>query len=314
MKSSRHFEWSSAFFLTTMKKICIGIITIFGFTVVSILCSALQKPGWVERLNYTSDEIYPITLTLNNIPLVTVIINETPLDIFFDTGNSHGLGLTTAIEGKIAYKVIKTIRSTWPDGSYRGESKIITISSLDVFGDAYNNVEAVFSDWKMYSSLKFNGLLGLKFFRNKRVTLDYKNKKIAVSVIPLPDVALQNSHDVAVTLLNPPERHRDLIYLRGKVNGQETVIYLDTGSSASFIDPRMLDKNDIIKENKRSIVKDIKFSINGFDFIVSRMRVRELRRGMNFKYPVSARLGSDVLKGFLITIDKITNRIIFHKD
>jgi hypothetical protein len=245
---------------------------------------------------------------------VTVKINETPIEIKFDTGNSHGLGLTTAMEGKIAYKVIKTTRSTWPDGSYRGESKIITISSLGVFGDVYKNVEAVFSDWEMYSSLKFNGLLGLKYFRNRRITLDYQNKKIAVSEKPMPNEALQNSHDAVVPLLIPPERHRDLIYLMGKVNGQETVIYLDTGSSASFIDPKMLDKNDIIKENKHSIARDIKFYINGFDFVVSRMRIRELRRGMDFKYPVGARLGSDVLKDFLITIDKITNRIIFHKN
>lgn len=297
-----------------MKKICIGIITIFGFTPVFTLSSALQEPGWVQRLKYMPNEIHPIKLALNNIPLVTVKINETPIEIFFDTGNSHGLGLTTDIEGKIVYKVIKTIRSTWPDGTYRGESRIITISSLDVFGDVHKNVEVVLSDWKMYSSLRFNGMLGLKYFRNKRVTLDYKNKKIAVSENPLFNTALQNSHDVIVAPLNPPERHRDLIYLIGKVNGQETVIYLDTGSSASFIDPRMLDKNDIIRENRQSITKDIKFSINSFDFVVSRMRVKELRRGMNFKYPVHARLGSDVLKDFLITIDKITNRIIFHKD
>lgn len=297
-----------------MKKICIGIITLFGFTSVITFCYGLQKPGWIQRLKYSQDEIYPIKLALNNIPLVTININETPIDIFFDTGNSHGLGLTTAIEGKIEYKIIKTTRSTWPDGSYRGESKIITVSSLGVFGDVYKNVEVVFSDWKMYSSLKFNGLLGLKYFRRKRVTLDYQNEKIAVSEKPLTNAALQNSHDTVVQLLDPPERHMDLIYLIGRVNGQETVIYLDTGSSASFIDPRIIDKNDIIKENKRSLVKDIKFSINGFGFKVRRMRVMELRRGMNFKYPVRVRLGSDVLKDFLITIDKMTNRIIFHKD
>lgn len=296
-----------------MKKICVGILIIFGFTSVLSPSSTLLKPDWVRRLNYTQDEIYPLALALNNIPLVTVKINETPIEVFFDTGNSHGLGLTTATEGRIAYKVIKTIRSTWPDGSFRGESKLTTISSLNVFGDVYKNVEVVLSDWKMYSNLKFNGMLGLRYFRNKRVTLDYQNKKIAVSSKHLPNAALQNSHDIVVLLLNPPERYRDLIYLIGKVNGIETVIYLDTGSSASFIDPRMLDKNDISKENKRFISKDIKFSINGLDFVVSRMRVKEFRRGMNFKYPVRARLGSDVLKDFLITIDKITNKIIFHK-
>ncbi len=100
----------------------------------------------------------------------------------------------------------------------------------------------------------------------------------------------------------------------GKVNDQETIIYIDTESSAFFIDPGMLDKNDIIKENKYSIAKDIKFSIHGFDFVVSRMRIQGLRRIMNFEYPVSARLESDALKDFLIAIGKIKNRIVFNKN
>ena len=101
MQSSRQFGWSSVFPHTIMKKICIGIITIFGFAPVFTLSSALQEPDWVQRLKYMPNEIHPIKLALNNIPFVTVKINQTPIEIFFDTGNSHGLGLTTNIEGKI---------------------------------------------------------------------------------------------------------------------------------------------------------------------------------------------------------------------
>lgn len=251
--SIQHFKWSSAFCRTTVKKLCTGIITIFGLISVITLCSAREEPGWIQRLGYKPDEIYPIESTLNNIPLVTVKINETPVEILFDTGNSHGLGLTTAIQGKIVYKVIRATRSTWPDGSSLGESKIITTSSLDVFGGVYKNNMVVFSDWKMYSSLEFNCLLGLQYFRNKRVTLYYRNKKIAVSERTLPNAALQDSRDAVVPLLIPPEQHKDLIYLMGKVNNRETLIYLDTGSSAFFIDPRILDKNGMIIENKRSL-------------------------------------------------------------
>ena len=292
---------------------------VFGIAALAVLVTLLDsfealQTSWAEKLDYRQDELFPIKLQINSIPLVEVKVNGFPLWVIFDTGCSTGFSLTSAVAKKIAHKVTGTSTERNPDGSYRGEITLATIASLEVFENKYAPVETSFTDWRIFSTLKFNGLLGLKYFKNKKVTIDYKTKKIGISERPLEYRAISDNFGIVVLLLEASRNQTDLIYVLGKVKGRPTVIYLDTGSSASFIDPSMLDANEIKKGQKHLLAENVEMSIDDFPFTVKRLRVREQRRGVNFEYPQTVKLGSDVIRDFLITIDKITNRLILQKN
>jgi hypothetical protein len=296
-----------------LRKIVFGI-AVLAFVFVFLGGTEKLQTNWAERLDYKPDEVFPIKLQLNSIPLVEVKVNGTPLWVIFDTGCSTGFSLTSAVEEKIEHKITGKSKELNPDGSYRGEKKLATIASLEVFGTKYASVKTSFTDWKIFSTLKFNGLLGLKYFENKRVTLDYKNKKIGITDRPLVYATAETFSDAAVPLLEALGSQADLIYVLGKIENHPTVIYLDTGSSASFIDPSMVDASEIIQGKRHSIVENVRMSIGNFSFTVNQLRVQEQRRGVNFEYPQTVKLGSDVIRDFLITIDKITGTMLLAKN
>ncbi len=299
----------------------IGILrnTILGMAVLSVFIPLLfgfeqPRPDWAEKLDYRPDDLYPVKLQINSIPLVEVKVNGSPLWVKFDTGCSTGFSLTSAVEEKIAHEVIGKSTQRNPDGSYRGETTLARIASLEVFGDRYAPVATSFSDWRIFSTLKFNGLLGLRYFIDKRVTIDYKTKLIGISARPLVYRAIRDFSGDGVPLLEASGSQADLIYVSGRVKGRPTVIYLDTGSSASFIDPSMLDAGEIKKGKRHLLAENVDMSIGDVPFTVQQLRVQEQRRGVNFEYPQTVKLGSDVIRDFLITIDRITNRLILRKN
>jgi hypothetical protein len=301
-----------------MGKIGILRITLIGVAVFSAFASLLfgfgrSSSDWAAKLDYRQDELYPIKLQINHIPLVQVKVNGSPLWVKFDTGCSTGFSLTTAVEEEIEHKVTGKSTERNPDGSYRGETTLVTIASLEVFGDSYSPVETSITDWRIFSTLKFNGLLGLEYFKDKRVTIDYRGKKIGIADRPLAFAAAEELSGVAVPLLEASGSQEDLIYVLGRIKSQPTVIYLDTGSSASFIDPSVLDPKEIKKGKGHVIAENVEMSIGDFSFTVKQLRVKEQRRGVKFAYPQTVKLGSDVIKDFLFTIDRISGQLLLAK-
>jgi hypothetical protein len=285
------------------------------FCAVSLLSFGQNSIDWKKQLDYRSDEIHPIRLQINFIPLVEAKVNDTPLWVKFDTGCSSGFSLTSAVEDKIEHTITGTSTERNPDGSYRGKTKLATISSLEVFGEKYAQVETSFTDWRIFSTLKFNGLLGLKYFQDKRVTLDYKTRKIGVSKRSFLYEGNKDDSMTVVPLLEATGGQAGLIYVGGKVRGHPTVLYLDTGSSASFIDPSILGYADIKQGQRHRLAENIGMSIGDMDFTVKQLRIQEQRReGANFEFPQTVKLGSDVLRNFLITIDKMTNQLMLRKN
>jgi hypothetical protein len=55
-------------------------------------------------------------------------------------------------------------------------------------------------------------------------------------------------------------------------------------------------------------------SIGEFSFTVKQLRVQEQRRAVTFEYPQTVKLGSDAIKNFLITIDRISGKLFLAKN
>lgn len=118
---------------------------------------------------------------IKDCPVIPIKIGNKNVALEFDTGNGMGIFITTALKDKIDYEIVGTTTELNADGTYRGEGTSISLKTIKVFGDEFQNVMSSLNDWRMYGFFKINGTIGLKYFDNKVVTLDYDNKKIAVS-------------------------------------------------------------------------------------------------------------------------------------
>lgn len=259
--------------------------------------------NWIKDLSYEESQIHDISFGLFNVcPSMPVKIANKKVDLLFDTGNGVGIAITTALEGKVDYETIGTMIELNADGTKRGDGKSIVLKSLNVFGEEYPNVISSLTDWKMYGFFKLNGSIGLQYFDNKVVTLDYKNKKIAVSSKALDYSKLQNEKYTVLPLIKSNlNNEQDLLFFEGEVNGEKSTIYLDTGSSRSFF-----NLDDVGAEI------EVKLGEKTFTFNSNKLRYDEIGFQDKFKYPIKFAINSDLLRAdhFVIIIDKIQKNLI----
>ncbi len=282
----------------------IGVVIIL-LIIVTIFCFKIKNADikWVKDLSYEENQVYDISFNLfSPCPTIPVKIGDKKVKLLFDSGNGVGITLTTAIEKEIDYEIIGTTTELNSDGTYRGDGKSILLKNIYVFDEEYTNIKSSLVDWKMYSSFKINGTIGLKYFDNKIVTLDYKNKKIAVSDKALDYSKLNNDKYTVIPLIKSNlDKEQDLLFIEGEVNGEKSTIFLDTGSSRSFY-----NFDDTQAEIKVQLgEKTYTFSSN--EFIHDEIGFQD-----EFKYPLTLAINSDLLKAnhFVITIDKIQNNLI----
>lgn len=282
----------------------IGVVIIL-LIIFSIFCFRKNNSDikWIKDLSYEENQIYDISYNFfSPCPSVPVNIGDKKVKLFFDSGNGVGITLTTALEKEIDYKTIGTTTELNSDGTYRGNGKSILLKNISVFHEEYTNIKSSLIDWKMCSSFKINGTIGLKYFNNKVVTLDYKNKKIAVSNKALDYSKLKDDEYTVLPLIKSNlDKEQDLLFIEGEVNGKKSTIYIDTGSSRSFYN---------FEDAQGEI--EVKLGKKAYKFNSNKLMHSEIGFQDKFKYPLNFAINSDLLKAnhFVITIDKIQNSLI----
>ncbi len=263
---------------------------------------------WQTELQYDAGDIKPLHMSLAGCPEVDVRLNGKPFRLLFDYGCSKGFQITTAVQERADYTVLEETNTYWADGTIRGKVKRIRVNSLEVFGDRYEDQEGTLADWRIFSSVPHEGLIGLEYFAGYRFTQDYRRGKLGLTHRPFP-AALKGSSDYeSIELLDPPEYHKYGVYVLGKVNGVECVIHIDTGSSKTMVDPAMLTSSE--KPPAERAV-----SLGSFEFTIRRYRVTPIQHPSPCEVPVRMGIGSDLLRHFVITIDRTEkqNLLIVHK-
>ena len=71
------------------------------------------------------------------------------------------------------------------DGGNLGELLAIRVETVSVFAKVFKNVTGGLSDWQMPSSDPFNGIVGLDFSPDGRMTLDDRSRKIGITAATL---------------------------------------------------------------------------------------------------------------------------------
>lgn len=273
------------------------------------------KADWVTDLQYDEDEIEPLYMSATGCPEVEVQLNGKPFHLLFDFGCSKGFQITTAVEDQADYVVLAETNTYHADGTVRGRVKRIRVDSLEVFGNGYEDQEGTLADWRIFSSLPHEGLIGLEYFAGCRFTLDYRRRRLGLTRKPLPDAVRESNGYEFIELLDPPDYHPYGVYVLGRVNGVKCVIHIDTGSSKTTLDPAILTADQQAKSKGKRCSAESPVSLGGFAFTIRDFRVAPIRHPSPCRHPVRMGIGSDLLRHFVTTVDRTENRnlLIIHK-
>ncbi len=267
-------------------------------------------PRWAQDLGYREDELYPLTVGPLGCPFVEVDVSGTKVSLMLDSGTARGFVITNGAP-VIPHRTEERIEEVNADGTHRGESFRIRADKISVLGKTFADVTGTLSDWRMFSSEPFNGTIGLDFFLDRRVTLDYHSGRVGTTASPLPE-RLDPKRYVAVDLVEPPKSQGHILYARARVNGRRAIVYFDTGTNVSFIDPAFGEGLPRVERNGRFKVfrQGVPMEIGGHTFTFDDLREDPIRRGPGFDLPVALLLGSDILRSFIITVDIRTKKLV----
>jgi hypothetical protein len=282
----------------------------FKATVKSGTLQTTTTRQWSQDLGYQKTQLYPLIIANSGCPLIDVNVSGVKLPLLLDSGTARGLVITNNAP-PIPHSIEARGEELNPDGTHRGESTRIRVPTVSVLGQVFKNVEGSLSDWQTFSSEPFDGTVGLEFFLDRRLTLDYRARKVGTTPLPTPD-NLDPTRYVSVDLLDPPKAQGHVLYTRARVNGHEAVIYFDTGYNVSFIDPDFAeDLPRVERPGKFKVFRErVPLELSGRTFILDELRESPIRRGTTFDHPVALALGSDVLSHFIVTIDLRAKKLV----
>jgi hypothetical protein len=281
----------------------------FKATVRSAALAASSASQWSRDLGYQKTQLYPLTTNALGCPLVEVNASGVKLTLMLDTGTARGFVVTNSAPS-IPHTVENRTEELNADGSHRGESLRIRIDSMSILGKDFRNVTGDLSDWRMFSSQPFDGTVGLDFFLDRRLTVDYRGK-VGVTSLPLPE-RLDPGRYLSADLVEPPESQGHILYARAKVNGRDAIVYFDTGYSVSFIAPAFAEGTARVERPGKFKVfrQGVSLELGGHRFVLDELRESPIDRGTGFDLPVALVLGSDVLSHFVVTIDVHARKFI----
>ncbi len=265
---------------------------------------------------YNKFNLYP--LTFNNIfgiPEIQVEFKNQTFPFYFDFGNNGNIVLTDAFKGSNFYTVIDSGSTFNPDGSVRDKIYKINISSFKIFDEEYKNVKSVLAYWRTFSSEPFNGLVGLNYLKNKSFTLNCKKKYLLVS--PESIVKSFTPLNAEVIQMERYDYHPNGIHFKGILNNKKIIVYFDTGKSQTALNRKLFPESKIVSDKSGSFYKGTaELILGGLKITIVQPRVKNIRRSINDSLPIGIEAGIDLLKHFIISVDRTgkKNVLIIHKN
>jgi hypothetical protein len=312
-------EIKSKALITVITLICLLIVSVTGYFGYKYIQIFLGDKSWIADFGYKENEIHDITFDFvgdRSCPEIPVKVGNNEYKLGFDTGCGTGIFFTDVIEDKIDFTFLSRAEELKRDGTHRGWNKRVKVSEINVFGDKYKNIETSISDWSMFSSQKFNGTIGLAYFKSKVITLDYAGRRIAVGSNPI-DYTKLNSEKYVVLPLHKTTKtgQQDLPFFEAQYNNKPVIVYLDTGKNHSYVyNP---DCKNSMGEKPTKFLK-VPLKIGSMELNLNDIsEVNDIAQADGLPYPTMLELNSDQIWkcNLLVTIDLIEQKIIFsHSD
>lgn len=292
------------------------IVLISGYLIRRYVIILLADKTWIADFGYEDDEIHKLTFDRignRSCPEIPVQIKDTKFNIIFDTGCGTGVQFTDEVEDKIDFTLQENIEALNRDGSHRGWNKVIEINQMSVFGEEFKNITTSISNWSMYSSSKFNGLIGLYYFDSKVITLDYEGYRIGISSNPIDYTQLNEDKYVVLPLYKTTSQgQQDLLFFEASYNNQPIIVYLDTGKNYSYLYNSDCNRS---MEEKPTNYLDIPLKIGRLEIKMKDIvEANNIAQADGLPYPTMIELNSDQIWKckLLVTIDLIEQKIIFN--
>ncbi len=271
--------------------------------------------SWISDFGYSKNEIHKLSFHLQgdrSCPEIPVLINGRKFKLGFDTGCGTGLMLTDVMKKKIDYELLGRTEQLNRDGSHRGWSERVSIKEITVFGEAYENIQTDISDWRMFSSSKFNGIIGLEYFQARAITLDYRGRRIAITNRPIETSKLDPDKYIILPLHNSTiEGQTTLPFFEVEYDRRSVIAYLDTGKNYSYLCNPWCEFS---MSDQPAGFTDVPIKVGTMEITLKGVaQVNNLAQARDLPYPTMIELNSDQIwkLGLVVTIDLIDNRIIF---
>ena len=297
--------------------VIILIILGFGYLGYKYIPIISADDTWINDLGYEKNKIHKLTFNWpgdRSCPEVPVVINGKTYKLGFDTGCGVGIFFTDIMDDKLNYKLLGKTEALNRDGSHRGWNKSIIIDEFTIFGDTYKDIKTTISNWSMYSSKKFNGTIGLEYFKSKRVTLDYRGHRIAVSNNPIDYDNLNLDKYIVLPLYKSTSKNQNTLpFFKAEYKGKPVIVYLDTGKNYSYLyNPDSIGS----MADKPNKFTDISISIGKTNLMLKDItEINDMAQAKGLPFPTMIELNSDQLwkNNLIVTFDLIEQKIIFKR-
>ena len=289
------------------------IITFFSVRYVRTVTS---DKSWISDFEYQDGEIYKLSFDrvgIRECPKIEVQINSKKYNLFLDTGCERGFTLTDKLESKVNYTLLGQKEELNRDGTHRGWSKYINVNEVSIFGQKYQDVQTTMIPWSMTSSEPYDGLVGIKYFQSRVVTIDYYGNRIGIKDTPINYESLDKDKYVVLPLYKNVGQE-NLPFFEANMDGEPIMVYLDTGKNYSFIQDSTSTLG--IGDKPKGFERDVDIYIDDMELKLNDVvGVGSLAQGESLPYPVMIELNSDQIwkSHLIVTFDLINQKIIFNK-
>lgn len=263
--------------------------------------SPLAPDEWAQSYGYTADDLHPFAFNPdgNGRSVFQAALAGSPVGLFFDSGNGHGLTVLQRIAERHRWPVADQVESYDAGGNLIATRDVVVIPDVELIGLELHEQRALSVSKDSFGSFGWS-LLGAG-----RLTLDYEHQMAgfskagpAVNWPPTPTSTQGLWH-----YLTPTGAMEGTVIIPVTVGGREVLAHVDTGASVSVIDPELaselsLRKNLLGRTNLEGLV------IGPFTVDLPSVSVHSSRGvGRGLDRPVLMTLGADFLSRFLVTFD-----------
>lgn len=276
-----------------------GVI-VAGFALACAGCGPVQEAqSWLTWFGYADESVHQVEVGTFGYPFFPVSFGRDTLWLPLDTGNM--VGLTLEAEEFRRLDLPCSDRTNRRDSAGRLVSSSCVAHGVEaaLLGARYDSI-SVFE----FEHESLPGLVGPETIPGTRFTVDYGAGLLAVDDAVGPDTV---PGFASLPLVRSPQLPL-LVLVRGRVQGRDVLVEIDTGKSRTTVDRRLVDLLAMDETPGGAQVGVVELGPR--TWTVDRARVVDtsgISRGL--PEPISLGIGSDLLAGFVFTVDYRAGRL-----
>lgn len=260
--------------------------------------SPYEPAVWAEKYGYTSDELIDVEFNTKNCGRLyfAVMLNGSRTTAYFDAGNAFGICVSEKVIDKSSVQIKDYVNRYNSAGELVSRSPRFEVESFYIGDKPYSIESGVIIEGE-------DSYFGFEPLEAGRITLDYQNKKAAISNSPFPQDLGSDENRQVFNFLTVEGSGEGYIIIPIKIAGREYYAMVDTGAVVSVIDSEIASQINA-KRNLFGRVRLNGLQIGDFKIDLPSVAVHSQRSvGRGLDKDIMVTIGADVLCQYLVTID-----------